>query len=161
RLAIELARRVAGGFADGMWFVDLSSITDATLVPVVVLTTMGGRESSDQTPLESVLSRVHGKQLFLVLDNCKHLVRQCPELVEALLVATSDLRVLATSREALRVTGETAWRVPSLTVPETLNPLDADRLLEYAAPRLLVDRILQVQPDFALDASSGAAVAQI
>jgi non-specific serine/threonine protein kinase len=161
RLAIELARRVAGGFADGMWFVDLSSITDATLVPVVVLTTMGGRESSDQTPLESVLRRVHGKQVFVVLDNCEHLVQSCAELVEALLVATSDLRVLATSREALRVTGETAWRVPSLTVPETLNPPDADRLLEYAAPRLLVDRIRQVQPDFALDASNAAAVAQI
>jgi non-specific serine/threonine protein kinase len=161
RLAIEVAQRMVDDFTDGVWFVDLSSIADATLVPIVVLTTLGGRESSDQTPLEAVVRRVDGKRLLLILDNCEHLVQACAQLVEALLGTLSDLRVLATSREALRVAGETACRVPSLTVPDYGGRIEPEQLLEYAAPKLLVERIMQVASGFSLDASNTAAVAQV
>jgi predicted ATPase len=162
RLALELAHRVLVDFPDGVWFVDLSSITDARLVPMAVLSAMGGgRESSDQTPLEAMLRRVHGRTLLLVLDNCEHLVQACAELVGALLGATSGLRVLATSREALRVPGEFAWRVPSLAVPASAGSVHADQLQEYASVKLLVDRILQVQPEFVLEFSNSVAVAQV
>jgi predicted ATPase/DNA-binding XRE family transcriptional regulator len=161
RLAIELARRVLVAFPDGVWFVDLSSLADASLVPMLVLTTIGGRESSDQTPLEALLRRVRGKRMLLVLDNCEHLVQACAELVEAVLGETSRVSVLATSREALRVAGESALRVPSLAFPDPAHVVKADQLLQYAAAKLLVDRILQLEPEFRLDASNAAAVAQV
>src|SRR5215471_6341398 len=161
RLAIELARCVMDDFPDGISFVDLSSIADGALVLTAVLTAVGGRESSDQTPLEAVLRQVHGRRMLLVLDNCEHLILACAQLVETLLGATVDARVLATSREALRAAGEVAWRVPSLQVPDLSNHVTLDQLLEYAAPKLLVDRILQVDPEFPLDSRNAPAVAQV
>jgi non-specific serine/threonine protein kinase len=90
-----------------------------------------------------------------------YLVQACAELVEALL-ATSEIQMVATSREAVRVAGETTWRVPSLTVPNSDGRIEVEQLLEYAArPRLLVDRIRQMEPDFQLDSTNQAAVAQI
>jgi non-specific serine/threonine protein kinase len=99
--------------------------------------------------------------LLLVLDNCEHLILACAQLVETLLGATTDARVLATSREALRLAGEVAWRLPSLQIPDPARHVEADQLLEYAAPRLLVDRILQVDPEFPLDSNNAPAVAQV
>jgi predicted ATPase len=117
RLALEVAVRSVDRFPDGVWFADLSSLTDAALVPAVVLNALGGREAPGQTPLESVARQVRGLRLLLVLDNCEHLVDARAELVGRALSASSDLRVLATSREALGVAGEIAWRVPSLGTP--------------------------------------------
>jgi non-specific serine/threonine protein kinase len=135
-------------FPDGVRFVDLSSIVDAAIVPTAVLTSLGGRDSSDQAPLEALLRRVQGRRLLLVLDNCEHLVDGCARLVETLLAASASLRVLATSREALRVAGEVAWRVPSLEIPDLATHYSRDQLLEYSSVKLFVDRVFQVDPDF-------------
>jgi predicted ATPase/DNA-binding XRE family transcriptional regulator len=161
RLAIELARQLLPGFPDGVWFADLCSTMDAALVPNVVLTAIGGRELSDQTPVESLLRLVRGQKMLLVVDNCEHLIEACADLVERLLAATSDLRVLATSREALRVPGEFAWRIPSLRIPEPGQRLDADGLRKYDAAQLLIDRIVHMEPDFALTQTNTSAVAHI
>jgi non-specific serine/threonine protein kinase len=161
RLAIELARRVTENLPDGVRFVDLSPIADAAIVPSTVLTSLGGRDSSDLAPLEGLLRRVQGRKLLLVLDNCEHLVGACAELVDTLLGATSELRVLATSREALRVSGEVAWRVPSLEVPDLDSQIGADHLLEFAAVRLFLDRVFQVDTDFSPTDANALAVAQI
>ena len=147
RLAVEVARSMLGSFPDGVWFADLSSVADPTLVATVALAAIGG-ESSDHTPMETLLRRVRERKLLLVLDTCEHLIETCAELVEALVSTTPDLRVLATSREVLRVPVEIAWRVPSLAVPAPTLRADADQLLEYAAVELLVDRLLQVDPEF-------------
>jgi non-specific serine/threonine protein kinase len=131
------------------------------LVPAVVLATLGGLEISDQTPMASLVRRVHGRKLLLVLDNCEHQVVACAELVEALLHAAPDLRVLATSREALRVAGEITWRVPSLEVPDPAKWADPDTMLACEAVKLFVDRIGQVETDFSLTPGNAAAVAQL
>jgi non-specific serine/threonine protein kinase len=161
RLAIQLARRLVTAFPDGVWFVDLSPIASASLLPAAVLSVIGGRESSDRTPLESLLQCVRGRNLLLILDNCEHLVNACAEMSDALLNASSSLRVVATSREALRVPGEVAFRVPSLETPETGTWVDPRDLLDYAAVRLFCDRVCQVDVDFSLTAETTAAVADI
>jgi non-specific serine/threonine protein kinase len=161
RLAIQLARRLVTEFSDGVWFVDLSPTTDASLLPTLILTAIGGREPSDQTPLESLLQRVFGRNLLLILDNCEHLVEACAEMSDALLDASPGLHVLATSREALRVPGEVAFRVPSLETPETGKSVDPQDLLDYASVRLFCDRVSQVDLDFSLTAETTAAVAHI
>ena len=124
RLAIEVARRATGDFSDGVSFADLSTIADGALVPAVVLGSTGGRESSDEPPIESLMRHLRRKKLLLVLDNCEQLIDACARLLDTLLGACPDLRVLATSREALRVPGEVVWRVPSLTVPDSGEGVD-------------------------------------
>ena len=161
RLAIELGRQMLPKFPDGVWFADLASIVDAKLVPVAVLNAIGGPQSSDQAPMETLLRRLDGRMLMLVLDNCEHLIEACAELVHTLTSTVPELTVLATSREALRVSGETAWRVPSLDAPEVEVPARADQLLEYPAVQLFVDRVHQVEPEFALTQINAQAVADI
>jgi predicted ATPase/DNA-binding CsgD family transcriptional regulator/DNA-binding XRE family transcriptional regulator len=161
RLAIEVARGMIDEFTDGVWFIDLSSIGDGALVSTTLLAELGVQETPDESPVESVVRRVHGRQLLLVLDNCEHVIDTCAELLDTLLGASLELRVLATSREALRVPGELAWRVRSLATPEAGTVLGPDQLLEYEAALLLVDRIRRVDPRFALTTTNTDVVAQI
>ena len=161
RLGLEVAWRVMDAFPDGAWFIDLSPLTDERLVPLTVLSALGVRETPGQPPLEALLRSVHGRRLLLVLDNCEHLIQSCADLVSALLRGTTTVRILATSRELLRVPGEAAWRVPSLAVPESAQGLDADKLVQYEAVRLFVSRIRLVQPEFALDTTIALPVAQV
>jgi predicted ATPase/transcriptional regulator with XRE-family HTH domain len=161
RLGLELARGLVHAFPDGVWFVDLAPITDDGLVVHTLLSALGGREVPGKTPLESVLRSVEGRVVLVVLDNCEHLVQTCAELATALLTATMSLRILATSRELLRVPGEVAWRVPSLAVPESGLVLDPERLVQFEAVRLFVDRIQLLQPRFALTAANAPAVVQV
>ena len=161
RLGLEVAWRVLDAFPDGAWFIDLSPLTDERLVPLTVLSALGVRETPGQPPLEALLRSVHGRRLLLVLDNCEHLIQSCADLVSALLRGTTTVRILATSRELLRVPGEAAWRVPSLAVPESAQGLDPDKLVQYEAVRLFVSRIRLVQPEFALDTTNALPVAQV
>ena len=161
RLGLELARGLVHAFPDGVWFVDLAPITDDGLVVHTILSALGGREAPGKTPLESVLRSVQGRVVLVVLDNCEHLVQICAELATGLLTATTSLRILATSRELLRVPGEAAWRVPSLAVPESGQVLDPERLVQFEAVRLFVDRIQLLQPRFALTAANAPAVVQV
>jgi non-specific serine/threonine protein kinase len=101
------------------------------------------------------------KHLLLVLDNCEHVIAECAHVTDALLSACPHLRVLATSREALGITGETSWRVPSLTVPEGRGASDPETLTRYEGVRLFVDRAVAVQPHFAITPANASAVAQI
>jgi predicted ATPase len=96
-----------------------------------------------------------------VIDNCEHVVQASAEVVEKLLSASSELRVLATSREALRVSGEFAWRVPSLPIPEIGERVDAKQLMEYAATRLLMDWIHQTEPEFPMSGSDAVAAVKV
>jgi predicted ATPase/DNA-binding XRE family transcriptional regulator len=161
RLAIELAGRMLAEFPEGVWFADLSSTMDPALVLNVVLAAIGGQAASDQAPLESLLRRVRGQTLLLVLDNCEHLVDACANLVSRLLAASPYLRVLATSREALGVDGEIVWRVPPLSFPEFGWVMQSQHLLEYESVQLLVDRVQQAEPEFSLTGENASALASI
>src|SRR5262249_41115285 len=109
--------------------------------------------------------------LLLVLDNCEHLLDACARLADAVLRACPQVRLLCTSREALGIAGDTAWRVPSLPVPAATGPAGGDGLLpdaggaeglaRYAAVRLFVERAAAVRPGFALSAEDAPAVAQV
>ena len=119
RLAIEVARDLARGAAypDGVWFVGLAPLADAALVPHAIAAELGVREQAGAPILETTQEALRSRRLLLVLDNCEHLVDACARVAEALLGACPLLTILATSREALNVTGETMWPVPPLPVP--------------------------------------------
>jgi AAA domain len=105
RLALEAARAAAGAFPHGVRFVALAPLADPALVPQAVATTLDVGERPGQPLLDTLAANLAGRRLLLVLDNCEHLLDACAHLVEAVLGAGPGLRVLATSREVLRVPG--------------------------------------------------------
>ena len=114
RLALEVARAVRNRFPDGVWLVELGPLADPVLVPHSVAAVVGVREKAGQSTVDALATRLRARRLLLVLDNCEHLLDACARLVDGLLRACPDVRVLATSREALGITGEVAWRCYTL-----------------------------------------------
>jgi len=144
RLARQVATREAGRFPGGVWWVELASLADGTLVTERVARTLGLQ--TDET--EAIADYFAGSTALLLLDNCEHIVEGVAEFVTAVLRGAGLIRVLATSRHRLGVEGETAWRVPSLAVPpQTADPATLDR---FDAVRLFVERARQQRPDVAL-----------
>jgi predicted ATPase len=118
RLASAAASELVEGFEDGAWMVELASLAEPSLAPQAVAFTLGVRERPGSSLTEALSGYLRTRTLLLILDNCEHLLDACAELAEALLHSCPALRVLATSREALGITGEVAWPVPSLSLPD-------------------------------------------
>ena len=161
RLALAVARELVEWFEDGVWLVELAPLADPPLVPQSVAFTLGVREQPGRSLTEALSNHLRYKKMLLVLDNCEHLVEACAELAEALLHSCPELRVLATSREALGITGEVAWPVPSLSLPDLRRLPAVESLPQYESARLFVERIVAVKPAFALTDQNAVAVAQI
>jgi len=161
RLALQVAGEVLAAFPHGVWLVELGTVTDPALVPQTLASVLGVREEPGR-PLQRILAAyLKSRQVLLILDSCEHLVSAVAELAEGLLEHAPQLHILCTSREALGIVGETAFRVPSLSVPDLrrLPPLDA--LTKSEAVRLFVDRATEVLPGFALSERNATAIVQI
>jgi predicted ATPase/class 3 adenylate cyclase len=161
RLALRLAAEVVEQFPDGVWLVELAPLADPALVPQTVATALGMREQPGRLPMAALLDFVRPKTLLLALDNCEHLIAACAELAETLLRAAPGLRILATSREALGIAGETAYRVPSLPLPDAGHAPDVAVLAGNDCVRLFVERAAAAHPAFHLTATNAPAIAQI
>ena len=158
RLAGQVARAVAGRFADGAWLAELAPAQDPAQVPGVVAAALGVREQPGVPVAEAVARVLARQQLLLVLDNCEHLIGAAAQLCAGLLAACDDIRVLATSREPLAVAGEARYRLGPLSVPGTSTPPDAGG---SEAVALFTDRARMVDAQFALTAKTGPAVARL
>jgi predicted ATPase/DNA-binding CsgD family transcriptional regulator len=161
RLALRLAAGLAPGFADGAWLAELADLADPDLVASRVAATLGIRAEPDRSLTETLTEALRSRHLLLILDTCEHLVDACAPLVQQLLAGCRWIRVVATSREPLRVRGETVWRVPPLELPAALEQLPAAQMLEHEAVRLFVDRAAAVRPGFALAPENARAVARL
>src|SRR6266567_4571920 len=163
RLAIEVSRELnsAETFADGVWFAGLAPLADAALLPQTTAAALGVREEPGRAVLETLQESLRARRLLLVLDNCEHLVAACADLADDLLRACPLLTILATSREALNIAGETVWPVPPLAVPAPADTWSPDGLLRLEAVRLFVERARTAVPAFALSDVNAAAVAEI
>ena len=160
RLAIRVAAEVGDGFRDGVQFVDLSALTDTTLVGPTIARSLGLREDASRSMTESLKDHLRPRQILLVLDNFEQLL-PAGGLIEELLADAAGLRVLATSRSALHVYGEQEFPVPPLAVPTAGEQLDQDVLSGFAAVALFIDRARAVKPTFALTPTNASAVADI
>ncbi|NWJ46743.1 MAG: tetratricopeptide repeat protein [Chloroflexi bacterium] len=162
RLAIQTAASLADTFPDGVWFVPLATLNDPNLVPEKVASSLGLKETTDNQVVDTLKASMHNKTLLLVLDNCEHLLEECARLSSNILASCPDLRILATSREALMIDGETTLRVPSLPVPALFNlPDNPEQLAGYEAVRLFLERARQAVPDFKLNGKTARPVVQI
>jgi len=160
RLGFEAGRHLLSRFADGVWVAELAPLADSELVPVTVATALGLELASGTASPQSVANALRSKQLMLVLDNCEHLVEAAARMAEALLRANPAVRVIATSREPLRVEGEWVYPVPPLAVPAEGSPESEDPL-RYGAIWLFVERARAAARSFSLDARVAAATAGI
>src|SRR5262245_12757606 len=162
RLALEVARRVAERHRDGVRLVELAGLGTEALVPEAVLGALGMREpTAGRSATESLCAALADRDLLLMLDNCEHVVAGVAALVSELLQACAPLHVLATSREPLRVPGEVERPVPSLDRPDPAGVESVERLADYDAVRLLVERGGDVRPGFRLTDGNAAAMARI
>ena len=161
RLALRAAAELRRAFRDGVWLVQLDLLRDEALVAQAVTGALGLQDRAGFSPEAALADYLAGRQLLLVLDNCEHLVDAVAKLADLLLGALPGLRVLATSREALTIDGETVLAVPPLPVPEAGQPLTAAGLGVFPAVRLFAERAAQVVPGFAVTQANMAAVAGI
>ena len=161
RLALAAAEELANTFEDGVWLVALAPLADPSLVPQAVASTLGLREQPGRSLTKTLSDNLASKKVLLVLDNCEHLIEACAGLAESLLRSCPELRVLATSREALGITGEVAWPVPSLSLPDLRRMPNTDGLSWYESVRLFVERTDAVKPTFELTEQNAPSVAKI
>jgi predicted ATPase/DNA-binding SARP family transcriptional activator len=161
RLAIQVASDLVDSFRDGVWWVDLAPLRDASLVDHTLAKCLGVCEALD-VPLREILTNsLRPRKTLLVLDNCDGLVDGVAQLAATLLSECPELKILATSREALGLVGEGLLRVPSLSFPMSPQPLPGERLEDYESVRLLLQRASALRSEFSLTAENAAAVAQI
>jgi diguanylate cyclase (GGDEF)-like protein len=167
RLSLHVAGELLDSFSDGVWFVDLAPLGNPRLVLLTIASALGVREEHGRPLSATLIDWLRPKQVLIILDNCEHLLDACAQFADAALRAGPQLRILATSREALDIEGETSYRVPSLSLPPIASQADAARgsigdIGQYEAVRLFVDRALAVQPAFETTAADALdAIAQI
>ena len=161
RVAIRLACEVLRDYPDGVWLVELASISDGTLVPQAVAAEVGTREATGRSVEKSLIMHLESCTALILLDNCEHLVDDCATLVEELLQRCPNLRIVATSREVLNVPGELAWRVPPLSLPDRQVTVLVGQLQGYEGVNLFVERARMSRAGFTLSQENAEAVVGI
>ncbi len=164
RLAIAVANKLLDDFPDGVWLVELASLSDPKQVLRVAANAVGVHEDPGHTLLDSLIFFFNDRQVLLILDNAEHLVDEVARITNSLLQAATGLKLLATSRESLGVDGERVFRVPSLQVPllekaGCVQPME--ELIKYESVELFVDRAQVALPEFQVTAQEVGPVARI
>ena len=161
RLAQRVASRVLERYPDGAWLVELAGVVDAALLPYAAAMSLGLGEAPGRPPLSLLTDHLQPRHLLLVLDNCEHLVVSSAELIDVLLRTCPALHILATSREPLGVSGELAWRVPSLSLPcgPLRRPGSPD--VQSEAVSLFLERAREAAPTFAATEQNSPAIARV
>ena len=162
RLALKVGADARRAFTDGVWLVELGRLRDPALLADTFADTFGLRERSARPPSILLAEYVSDRNLLLIVDNCEHIIAAVAGLVEPLLRACPNLKVLATSRESLDLAGETVMRVPPLTVPDATAPPPSGRGVTITdAVALFVERAHAAVPDFDLTDANKPAITQI
>jgi predicted ATPase/class 3 adenylate cyclase len=146
RLSLQVGAELIEDFPDGVWLAELAPLTDSRLVPQAVASVLGVKEAAGRPVIEALLRFFKNRRLLLILDNCEHLLQACAELAKQLLQAGPHSKILATSREPLRIGGETTYPVPALP--------------ESEAERLFIDRAQAAKPNFRVN-GSGKSLASV
>jgi len=160
RLSLQLAAEAATSFPDGAFWVPLAPISDPELVPSTIAHALGVHVGGKEVPLDRVIEHVRGKRMLLVLDNFEQILPAAAS-VSALLASGPDLKVIASSRAPLRISGEQEFPVPPLELPDPERLPSLDALAQSDAVKLFVERARAVKPDFMVTAENAAAVVEI
>jgi predicted ATPase len=157
RLAMEIAANQLERFKDGVWLVELAPIADPGFVVSTIAAVFELHEVQGVPLITLLVDYLRAREALLVLDNCEHLVEASARVADQLLHACPQLKIIASSREALSVEGETVYRVPSLSLPDQTS----DDLMNYEATRLFIERATKAEPRFQATAENAPAIIQI
>ena len=160
RLALQTVARVTEHFEDGVGFVELAPLSAPELVAEAAARALGVRWGGALSPAEALRDYLAPTETLLLLDNCEHLIEGCAGLADALLRTIPGLKILATSREAMRIPGERTWLVPSLSLPEAREEVFPEQLMRHEAVRRFVERAEAVAPGFTLTEENAPAMAR-
>lgn len=161
RLSLQVGAELIESFEHGIWLVELATISDGSLIPQSLASVVGLSEEPGTALIDSLVKFMRDKQLLLILDNCEHLNEECAQLASKLTRAAPRLKILASSRERLRLNGEMVYLVPPLSVPDPLQATNPETLTHSEAARVFVDRALAAQPSFQVNNQNAPAVAEI
>ncbi len=161
RLAIQLGTRMTAHYGDGVWWVDLAPVIDERLTQQAVTKALGLAIAPQQGFATALIEHLKAKQALPVLDNCEHLIDECASLAQNLLNHCPHIQILTTSREALKVPGETTWLVPLLSFPRRGTTPPPPDLIDYPAIRLFLERARALLPGFGLTAQNAPAITQV
>jgi predicted ATPase/DNA-binding winged helix-turn-helix (wHTH) protein len=159
-VALAVADRMGAGVADGVCIVDFAPLADSKLVPTALASALGIGVLSEN-PLPSLMALLRSRDMLIVLDNCEHVIDAAALLAESLVQGGARLRVLATSREPIRVPGEMLFRLAPLAMPEISDGLTAPIAMTYSAVQLFVERAAMCLGEFSLTDRHAPAVANI
>jgi predicted ATPase/class 3 adenylate cyclase len=160
RLSIKLGDDQLALYPDGVWLIELAPLADPALIMQTIASVFGLRESPDRPLVEQVTDYLRAKSALIILDNCEHLIDACAKIAETLIQACENLKILASSREALGVSGETTYRVPSLSLPAAQNSI-TNELMGFESVQLFVDRASAANPNFKLTNENASSVAKV
>jgi predicted ATPase/class 3 adenylate cyclase len=160
RLSLQIAAESAARFPDGAFWVALAPISDPELVPSTIAHALGVHIGGKEDPLERVVEFVRGKRMLLVLDNFEQIL-PAASLISELLASGPDLKVIASSRAPLRISGEQEFPVPPLELPDPERLPSLEALAQSDAVKLFIERARAVKPDFMVTAENAPAVAEI
>jgi predicted ATPase len=161
RVALQVGADLLDRWDDGVWFVELASTNDASLVAGTIATTLGLREQPGRPVLETLLRYVESKKLLLLLDNCEHVIEEAAKIAGTILRGSPGVRLIATSREPLRIGGEHVYQMPSLAFPMQSDGLAAKDALGYGAVALFAQRAAASDTKFELSDENAPTVAEI
>lgn len=161
RLALQAAAESVDDYADGVWFVDFSDIVDPGAVPLQVGTVFKVTANRPEDCVSVLIEELRNKELLLILDNCEHLLPGIASLVKTIMQGCQRVRLLLTSRERLRITGEKSYRVPSLDAPTSGSLQTVESLCQFEAVRLFIERAKLHEQSFEVTSANAPAVASI
>lgn len=161
RLSIESARALLQDFPDGVFFVPLSLLDDPNSIASAIIQALGYMERGNNSPEDQLKESIGEKQMLIVLDNCEHLIEGVASIASSLLSACPRLKMLATSRESLRIPGEWLYLVPAFDIPIDSDTINLDNASAFPALMLFVERGRAVRSDFKLTTDNIQTIAAI
>jgi predicted ATPase/DNA-binding XRE family transcriptional regulator len=159
RTSLKVGAQVLEEYPNGIWLVELAPLSDPELLPQTVASVFGISAQATRSHIELLIHFLRPKTALLILDNCEHLLDACAQVADTLLKHCPNLKILATSREALGILGEIVYHMPSLGLPDIEQTLEHFR--EYESVRLFEERAWLALPDFKLTMENASSIAQI
>jgi predicted ATPase/DNA-binding XRE family transcriptional regulator len=161
RLSIEVARALLSDFPDSVFFVALALLDDPSSIASAIIQALGYMESGNKAPEDQLKESIGHKQMLIVLDNCEHLIEEIASIASRLLSACPRLKMLATSRESFRISGEWLYPIPAFDIPEETSTINLDNASDFPALMLFIERARAVRPDFKLTTDNIQTIAAI
>jgi class 3 adenylate cyclase len=161
RLVIKVASDLIDEFENGVWFVELSALNDPDLVEKEISVVLKLKEERDVSLIDSLKEYLKDKQMLLIFDNSEHLLDKCASVAITLLQSCPRLKIISTSRESFNISGETIYRVPPLSVPDSSKTHTIESIQEFESAKLFIDRATSIKHDFKVTDENVKALADL